>query len=168
MRVLVTAASRHGATREIAEAIGDELTCRGVTVTVLPVEMVESIDAFDAVVLGSGIYMGHWLSPARTFVERFWDELVMMPVWLFSSGPVGEPLRPVDQPVDLGDVEVLTVAREHRIFPGRIAKESLGLSEKAICKALSVPEGDFRDWAEVRDWAVTIAEDMQVNAAIGR
>lgn len=41
--------------------------------------------------------------------------------------------------------------------------------------ALRVPEGDFRDWAEVKDWAVGIADalhasgnDDQANASVVR
>jgi menaquinone-dependent protoporphyrinogen oxidase len=168
MKVLVTAASKHGATTEIADSIGDELMSRGLTVAVLPVEKVESVAEYDAVVLGSGVYMGHWMHSAQTFVERFYDDLVMMPLWLFSSGPVGDPLRPANQPVDLGDVVIAPIARDHHIFAGRLEWKDLGLSEKAICSALRVPEGDYRDWADVRDWAGTISEELIVASVVGR
>jgi menaquinone-dependent protoporphyrinogen oxidase len=168
MRILVAAASRHGATLEIAEAIGDELTLRGIEANVLPVQEVECIDEYDAIVLGSGVYMGHWLSPAVDFIHRHWDELVMLPVWLFSSGPVGDPLKPKDQPVELNNIVTATVAREHRIFAGRLERQGLGLSEKAICTALRVPEGDFRDWAAILSWADGIAEDVLADAVVGR
>jgi menaquinone-dependent protoporphyrinogen oxidase len=62
VRVLVTAASRHDATREIAEAIADGLSRRGVDAEARPVDQVTSLDGFDAVVIGSAIYMGRWLS----------------------------------------------------------------------------------------------------------
>jgi hypothetical protein len=32
---------------------------------------VSDLDRFDGVVLGSAVYMGHWLEPARKFVERW-------------------------------------------------------------------------------------------------
>jgi hypothetical protein len=35
-------------------------------------------------------------------------------------------------------------------------KRSLGFGEKAIVLALRAPEGDFRDWQEIREWAVSI------------
>jgi flavodoxin len=53
MRVLVTAATRHGATQGIAEAIGRTLAGKGLTVQVLPIDEVSSIVEYDAVVLGS-------------------------------------------------------------------------------------------------------------------
>jgi menaquinone-dependent protoporphyrinogen IX oxidase len=69
VRVLVTAASRHDATREIAETIADGLRRRGVDAEARPLDEVVSLDGFDAVVLGSAIYMGRWLKTAREFVS---------------------------------------------------------------------------------------------------
>jgi menaquinone-dependent protoporphyrinogen oxidase len=88
MRVLVTAASRHGATAEIAQAIGDALCGRGLDVTVMPVEDVSTVEPYGAVVLGSAVYAGHWLRPASAFVATHTRALASRPVWLFSSGPV--------------------------------------------------------------------------------
>ena len=66
-------------------------TERGWDAVVVPPEQVEGIDSFDAVVLGSAVYAGHWLKPARGLVERSRDALAARPVWLFSSGPIGDP-----------------------------------------------------------------------------
>src|SRR5215217_7240598 len=72
MKVLVSAASRHGATSEIADELGkmlhEALHERGgggddVAVDVLPAERVSSVEEYDAVVLGSAVYAGHWLEP---------------------------------------------------------------------------------------------------------
>jgi menaquinone-dependent protoporphyrinogen oxidase len=38
----------------------------------------------------------------------------------------------------------------------RPSKASFG--EKAIVMALRAPEGDFRDWDEIREWAAAIAQ----------
>jgi menaquinone-dependent protoporphyrinogen oxidase len=97
MTVLVTAASRHGATREIAEAVGRALAERGVETDVREIEEAGDPAAFEAVVLGSAVYMGQWLEPARRYVEEHGEALSARPVWLFSSGPLGEPLRPVEE-----------------------------------------------------------------------
>jgi menaquinone-dependent protoporphyrinogen oxidase len=61
MKVLVTAATKHGATGEIAQAIGDVLRDQGLDPTVLEPEQVDAVDGYDAVVLGSAVYAGHWL-----------------------------------------------------------------------------------------------------------
>jgi menaquinone-dependent protoporphyrinogen oxidase len=102
MKVLVSAASRHGATAEIAERIGDVIGRRvaafGGEVTVLPPERAEHLDRFDAFVLGSAVYMGHWAPSAREMVENYHVAFAGRPVWLFSSGPIGDPPKPDEQP----------------------------------------------------------------------
>ena len=60
MKVLVTAASKYGATAEIAAAIGDTIAKHGIEVTVRPM----------------ADYAGHWLKAAREFVERHADALM--------------------------------------------------------------------------------------------
>ena len=86
----MASASRHGATREIAAAIAVELEDAGLEVDDRPVEEVEEIDGYDAVVLGSAVDVGKWLAPARRLAEERAEELSRRPVWLFSSGPVQE------------------------------------------------------------------------------
>ena len=87
------------------------------------------------------------------------------PLWLFSSGPVGDPLKPEEDPVDVEQIMSILGAREHRVFAGRIDKSLLSFAEKAIVKALKVPEGDWRDFGAVKAWAGEIAAAL---AAEGR
>jgi len=82
-------------------------------------------------------------------------------VWLFSSGPVGDPPKPEEDPVDVADLVALTDAREHRVFAGKLVRRQLSFPERAIVAALRVPEGDFRDWTEIRRWAAGIAEALR-------
>jgi menaquinone-dependent protoporphyrinogen oxidase len=161
MRVLVTAASKHGATAEIAEAIAGELASGGLEVATPPVGDVPSLEGFDAVVLGSAVYAGHWLPPATEFARRHTEALRGMPVWLFSSGPVGNPPKPEEPPVDTASMMDAAGAVEHLVFPGRLDRRRLGFGEKAIVLALRAPEGDFRDWDAVRAWARGIAEELR-------
>lgn len=158
MKVLVTAASRYGGTAGIARAIAAELEDRGFTTAVLLPDEVRSIDGYDAVILGSGVYAGHWMKPAKALVERSGKAMRGLPVWLFSSGPVGDPPKPEEAPVDVAEILDTTGARDHRIFGGKIVKRELHFPERAVVLALRVPEGDYRDWDEVRAWAGEIAE----------
>jgi menaquinone-dependent protoporphyrinogen oxidase len=164
MRVLVTAASKHGATAEIATEIGRALAEQAVDVDVTPIEDTPGIGDYDAVVLGSAVYAGHWLKSATEFVEDNGAQLAARPVWLFSSGPIGEPPKPAEDPVDAADMVTASAAREHRVFPGRLDKSRLGFAERAIVTALRAPEGDYRDWDEIRAWAVGIAESLAAPA----
>src|SRR5512132_865621 len=139
MRVLVTAATRHGATAEIAAAIGEVLADRGLDPTVAAPEQVEGVDGYDAVVLGSAVYAGHWLKPARELVGRLGTVLADRPVWLFSSGPVGDPPKPEEDPVDVAEILTATRARDHRLFAGTLVRKQLSFPERAIVSALHVP-----------------------------
>ena len=165
MRVLVTAASRHGSTSDIARAIGVALSDRHIDADVWSIEAVETLADYDAVVLGSAIYMGHWLDPAKRFVERHAAALRERPVWLFSSGPLGVPGKPEGAPADAAAMVEATGAREHVVFAGSLDKESLGLVERAMVSAVKAPAGDFRPWDEIDAWAWRIAAALTPDPA---
>ncbi|MGA7272052.1 MAG: flavodoxin domain-containing protein [Acidimicrobiia bacterium] len=165
--VLVAAASKHGSTAEIAERIGQVLSDRGLNVTVTAPEAVGALDGFRAVVLGSGVYAGHWLKEAKELANRIALFEPAPEVWLFSSGPLGDPPKPEEDPVDVADIEEATSAREHAVFAGKIDKSKLGFGERAIMVAVRAPEGDFRDWDEIAVWAEGIATALTSQARSG-
>lgn len=161
MTVLVAFASKHGATEEIADAIGDALRERSVETNVLPVEDVTTLEIYDAVVLGSAVYAGHWRGEAREFVEHHGDVMLHKPVWLFSSGPLGEPPEPAEDPVEIPDFMEALQAKEHRLFAGKADQEKLSFGERAIMKMVKAPYGDFRPWQDIESWAGEIAESLK-------
>jgi menaquinone-dependent protoporphyrinogen oxidase len=71
MRVLVGAASRHGSTAEIAARIAAILD-RGpqIAVVVAASAEVDSLEGFEAYVIGSAAYVGRWLTEARELGHR--------------------------------------------------------------------------------------------------
>lgn len=160
IKVLVTAASKYGATGEIASAIADVLSERGLEVDVLPIEDVASVDGYDAMVIGSAVYAGRWLNPARGFIEENAAALAARPVWLFSSGPIGDPPKPAEDPLDASSFLERTSARDHHVFAGKLDRSRLRFGDRAIVMALRAPDGDFRDWDEVRTWASGIADAL--------
>lgn len=162
MGVLVTAASRHGATEEIARALRDELAAVGVDASFARPEDAVVDAGVEAVVVGSAVYFGRWLEPARRFVHDNAAGLAARPVWIFSSGPVGDGERavPRNNPVNVADVVSFVHPLEHRIFGGRLDRETLSLTERAFTRTLRAPEGDFRDWDEIRDFARRVAASL--------
>lgn len=160
MNVLVAVASRQGATMEIAERIAGVLRAAGLETTLERVEAVTAIDGCEAVVLGSAIRIGHWLEPARRFVREHGAELATRPVWLFSSGPIGDPPRPAADPLEIAGFASALGARDHRIFPGKLEMDRLGVAERAIMAAIRAPDGDFRRWPEIDAWAAGIAAEL--------
>ncbi len=164
MRVLVTAASRYGATAGIAEAIGRHLEAEGLDVDVVPIEDVDNLKRYDAAVLGSGVYAGRWLKPARRFADDHASELASKATWLFSSGPIGDPPKPEDEAaVRIDDIVESTGAREHRLFAGKLDKRRMTFADRAIVAAVRSSEGDFRDWEAIAEWANDIAEALKAS-----
>lgn len=157
MKTLVTTSSRHGSPTEIGAAIAEALRATGLDVDLISAGGVASLDGYDAVVVGSGVYMGRWLGPARDLVRDHADELRKRDVWLFSSGPITGVDDPADAATGLKLLE-LVGGREHRLFAGRLEKEGLGFSERAIVRLIKSPWGDYRPWNEIREWAASIAE----------
>lgn len=160
MRVLVAVASRHDATAGIAKAIGRHLTDAGLEVEVRPADRVGAVAAYDAVVLGSSVYMGRWLPGATQLVDRFQIDLRDRPVWLFSSGPVGSPAKPEGDPPGVAEIVASVDAIGHRTFAGRLDRDQLGLGEKIVAAVIHAPEGDFRDWDAVARWSGEIVKEL--------
>ncbi|HET7169226.1 MAG TPA: flavodoxin domain-containing protein [Candidatus Limnocylindrales bacterium] len=160
MTVLVSASSRHGSTMEIAHVIAGILTDRGIEAEVREPEDVTTLDGVEAIVLGSGVYLGRWLEPAKAFVERFAPAFATRRVWLYSSGPLGDPAKPEVDPVDAAALIETTHALDHRVFPGRLVGSDLGLGERLIVKGVRAPYGDFRPWPDITEWVGDIANQL--------
>ncbi|HEV7663922.1 MAG TPA: flavodoxin domain-containing protein [Chloroflexota bacterium] len=159
MKILVAVASRHGSTHEIANALARELGAAGHTAEVQSVEDNPTVEGYDAAVIGSAVYMGNWLPQAVQFVDRNQAQLAAMPVWLFSSGPLGaDDPQPKGEPAHLDQLIGRTGARGHRTFVGKLDKDQLGFGERLIVRAVRAPDGDFRDWAAINVWADEIGE----------
>jgi menaquinone-dependent protoporphyrinogen oxidase len=163
MTVLVAAASKHGATDEIAARIGADLVEHGLDVEVKRLEDVRDVGGYDACVLGSGVYLGNWLKEARRFIDTHAAELAQRPTWLFASGSiVGDPPLADDQnALRAGLAERLvatTQAREHKLFAGKLDMSTLGLAEKLPVRMARGREGDWREWDAVDEWAAAIAD----------
>jgi menaquinone-dependent protoporphyrinogen oxidase len=161
MRVLIVAASKHGATSEIAAAIARTLADSGIDAHVELAADASGVERYDAVVLGSAVYAGRWLKSARQFAARHAEALAARPVWLFSSGPTGPPDPVKDwEPQDVAELRSWLEPRGHRVFAGELDTGRLGLAERAIVRALHAPAGDFRDWDAVTAWSGQIADEL--------
>jgi menaquinone-dependent protoporphyrinogen oxidase len=169
MKILVGVASRHGATEEIARGIGDELQSalaggpEPVVVDVLDIEKVGDLSGYDAVVIGSALYMGNWLRTARDFITAHSAALLDTQVWLFSSGPVGDEPQRSTQPAGVAKLLSLSGARQHQVFGGSLDKQRLTFGEKAIVRMVGTVEGDSRDWSEIGRWSAAIADELRLS-----
>jgi menaquinone-dependent protoporphyrinogen oxidase len=182
-RVLVVYGSRHGGTKGIAERIGEVLRTRGIDAAVTSAELCDDrdVNAADAFVVGSGVYMGSWLKEPLAFIERYEETLAARPLWLFSSGPlpgsskdthVDDPIEnalgPTDGPGSGGRKKVealvsIVQPRDHRVFQGAFDPHDppKAFSERVVrimpAAKKILPEGDFREWDDIEAWAGQIA-----------
>ncbi len=180
MSILVAFASRHGATQGIAERIAETLTAAGQEAEARSVKEVADPTGYDAFVIGSAVYMFHWLKEATRFVRHNRALLASRPVWLFSSGPLGtkatdeqgRDLLEVSQAKEIAEFEQAIHPREHAMFFGAYTRgKPVGLGERfvALMPAArdALPEGDFRDWGTIEAWAAGIAEELKAPAGRG-
>jgi menaquinone-dependent protoporphyrinogen oxidase len=126
LKALVTVASRHGATSDIGEAIASRLRQHGHEASTAPPDEVAEVGPYDAVILGSAVYMGRWLPAAVDFADRHLVALRDRSVWLFSSGPLGDPPVPAGDAPDVPSLVERVGAREHRTFAGELQEGALG------------------------------------------
>jgi menaquinone-dependent protoporphyrinogen oxidase len=155
-RVLVAFATKMGSTRGIADAVGEELLRRGLAVDVRNVREVSSLGDYQAVVLGSAVYMGRWRPEAARFVRQRIAELTKRRVWLFESGWIGE--RPEGPAATAGGLDRAQQvgAAAPAVFGGCLDPAlATGLIDRMVAKRRS---GDFRNWDDIRAWTTTIAD----------
>ncbi len=163
MKVLITYASKHGSTEEIAKAIAAVLAEEIEKAELLAVEDTKGISKYEAIVLGSAVYAGSWLRAARQFVDNNIQDLESKPLWIFSSGPTGEPDKSsAVEPIGQGVVELVNKLNpiDHKVFYGKLDKTDLNLAERGILRAVKAEYGDFRDFNEIDKWAQSISQNL--------
>ncbi len=166
-KILVTYASKHDSTAEIAEAIGEALReSSGFHVDIESVETVENVAGYDAVVLGSAVYAGQWQGKAADFLKEHEAELAQRPTWIFSSGPTGEGdpktlLKGWELPEALKPIVEHIQPRDVTVFHGNLDADKLGAFERIVVKGVKAPLGDFRDWTMIRAWASGIVQALK-------
>jgi menaquinone-dependent protoporphyrinogen oxidase len=165
MKVLVTVASRHGATAEIGGIIAAVMRTADLDVDVAEPATVAGIDGYDAVIIGSAVYAGQWLEPAKEFVTRHRDDLARVPVFLFSSGPLGARPKPDHDPPDMLAADESIGAIDHQVFAGRLTQSRLTRPERLVAAVLQAPAGEFRPWDDIADWATQISRFLLADPA---
>ena len=164
-KILVTYATKHGATEEIANKIGEIIRQAGLLTDVYPVKNVKNLAAYNAVILGSAVYIGSWRKEAVQFLKANQQALAARAVWLFSSGPTGEG-EPIEllkgwrfPPAQRSLVESIH-PRNIAVFHGNLDEKKLNAFEKWLTKNVKAQTGDFRDWNAVTAWATSIADAL--------
>lgn len=166
-RVLIAYASAFGSTRAVAGVIGQAVRDAGGAVDVRNVIDVDSLQPYQATIVGSPIYNGAWLPEAVRFVEDHAAELSRAPVAFFvvcatmredtpehrrGAHSFLDPLLlrvPTVQPLAIG------------LFAGRIEPGNLPWPVRLRMRLTTdLRRGDDRRWQEVRVWATTLAPHL--------
>ncbi|CAN5376453.1 hypothetical protein BH09ACT10_BH09ACT10_04170 [soil metagenome] len=160
--LVIAAASRHGGTDEMADRLAS--TLRGELAAPWTVERTDpsdlgSLDAADAVVLGSAIYMGQWLRPALHALN-FLEGTAPRGLWLFSTGPVSDEESDNARVISADSMVEAGLATEHRVFGGRLDRSRLNMAERVVVALVRAKPGDHRDWEQVDAWAHHIAQQL--------
>ena len=165
-KILMAYATKYGSTAEIAQKIGEILIYSGLDANVLPVNRVRDLDPYEAVVLGSAVYIGKWRKEAARFLESNEKKLVNKDVWLFSSGPAGEgdPVELMNGwrfPAALYPIAERIQPRDIAVFHGSVNMDKLNSIEKLMLNNVKSPIGDIRDWNTIIAWATSIGEALR-------
>jgi len=178
VRILVAYASRAGSTAEAAEAIGQVLRGDGLDVDVRSVVDVQSVKeapgvlAYDALVLGSAVWVGKPLPEATRFLAAQRDALVRRPVAYFVLCDTLKEDTPENRERARGFVDPLIAIKTPvsvGLFAG--ARNFAGLHPLLrwlLKHVMRLAEGDWRDWDQIRTWAANLPAHLTTEAlAVG-
>ena len=161
-RVLVAHASKYGSVEEVARYVGAVLRDRGAACDVVAARQAHDLHDYDLVVLGTGLYMGRLHREARRFLRHHRDELAGLPFAVFAMGPLSDDPEEMDKvrpQLERGlerypELEPVATA----IFGGVIDPARMSFPYNRM------PAGDYRDWDEIRRFAVSLTVRVPVTA----
>ncbi|HZP54582.1 flavodoxin domain-containing protein [Actinocrinis sp.] len=166
MSVLVTYATAFGSTREIAERVGEVIGKWVPSAVVRPVDEMDTVAGYDAIVVGSAVHNQVWLPEAREFVRRNAADLSDRPVWTFSVGMPGALPRLLRR-MAMSEEAILRAQFKgvvgpvgHHLFSGVVTPECLPRIGRVIFRLIGGRYGDHRDWHEIEAWADGIGQSV--------
>ncbi len=175
-KVLVAYGTRYGSAREIAEHIGSILTSEGHEVEVKRASKSVVVDAYDLVVLGSGIQVGSWTKEAKNFLRLNSSDLKLKKTALFVS--CGDVLEE-DKTDESYKKYLVDPAEKNGLSPiafgffggtfdftgnqGFVYNMFMKMIKGDFEKKGIPTEGiyDFRDWDAITDWTKRLGQELE-------
>ena len=161
-RTLITYATRTQSTAEIAAIIWQTLSTVDETVDILPVKKVTDLENYRAIILGSAVKYGKWLPEALHFVEKNRTAIKKVPLAIFSVHLMNlgdDETSRQRRETYLSSINNLVNPEKKVFFAGIGNWEKVPFMEGIIGKMIKAPEGDFRDWPAIRNWAEELRDD---------
>jgi len=159
-RILVAYGTRAGSTAEVADAIGKKIAAAGAMVDVKPVKKVQTLNGYQAVILGSAIRRGAVLPEVTDFVKSHKDKLGKIPVAYFIVCMIlredtEESRKKAASYLDSLRAEVNAV--DTGMFAGKLDYSKLNFVDAFVVEhIIGTPEGDLRDWNQINTWAINL------------
>jgi len=168
-KILVTYSTRTGSTKGVSECIGKTLSGRGECVDVLPMQEINDLSHYKAVIAGSAIQAGRWLPEAVDLIKTHRYDLNKKPfaaflVCMTLAMPKGEsyrgtvsgwldPVRGLVSPIDVG------------LFKGTLDVKKIQSFSERYKFRMSVlfgiwKEGDHRDWVSIQNWTENLKSHL--------
>jgi menaquinone-dependent protoporphyrinogen oxidase len=170
-QILVAYGTRYGSTREVAESVAATLGEQGIETDVKQAREVRSLDGYDALVLGTPLYMGALHKDVRALLEKNRTALEHTPFALFALGPIkaddgldGSRAQLIDA---LAKLPMPTPAST-AVFVGAYDPAQLGFKDRMIAALPASPlhgeaAHDERDWDVIRAWASGVSGRLQIH-----
>ena len=171
MKVLLAYATRKGSTQETSQFIGERMRTHGLDVTVADCDDMLSVQEYDAVIIGTGIYRGMWLPAAETFLRKFGTTLATKPLYVFV-----QCIRALEE--DGRDHALSQYMPKHLlvhqklvdvgVFAGRLNTSDIDWHERwtlsvrydgSIDHSQAIDK-DYRDWDSIGAWADKVAQNL--------
>jgi len=169
-QILIAYGTRYGSTREVAGTVAATLGEQGIDADVKQAREVRSLDGYDAVVLGTPLYLGALHKDVRALLEKNQAALEHTPFALFALGPIK-----ADDGLDASREQLLTALAKLPVptpaatvvFVGAYDPSRLGFRDKMIAALAASPlhsevAHDDRDWETIRGWAAELANGLVV------
>jgi len=171
-KVLVTYDTKHGATSIVAKKIFDTLCDNSSDNASIDLTFVENLDAdtiqdYDAIIIGSPIYIGKWLPGIKKLLKRHHEAIEALPFAFFVTCTyIGDdtPERQAYAKENYVEknLEKYTAVKplDIGILGGQFEYAELYPFESFLMKLAGFEEGDFIDDTKIEAWAKGAAEQL--------
>ncbi len=171
-KVLVTYASAHGSTAEVATFIGRVLGVYDIEVTVAHADTIKDVTPYDVVLMGSAVHSSMWLPSLSQMMFRFEKELAEKTIYMWLSCIIvledGGREQALNKYLWTEALNRLNIATDHiEVFAGKMDWSHIEGNEKWILSSRyegkELPgrvRGDYRDWKAIASWIHRLAEEQ--------